>query len=500
MDMARRRPGLALVIGLWSTGMVVQLAPLVFGSGPSIGSMTALFWLVCVAASLCVITSGALLGLALRRSVPELGVVAGFFLVGSLLPLVHGITTPGVLYTDNNATMLSVFITIPMASLVALPSLFGRTTIGRRILGAWRPWVCGWILAALVLSVVLLVAPNALPAPAPRSALSVATALLMIVVTAAFAGRHLRLAFISQDVMHATVAVGFAWFGVSAAVWFDGAPLSIGFWTAHLFDIFGVLAATVGGYLAHRSGGSVDDVLRPITRTDPLSALEAGLDPIVHRFVASLEAKDPITRDHVIRTAALAVEVADELRLPAREMRRTGLAALLHDVGKLEIPDEILNKNGRLDEHEFAVIKGHPTIGADMARTSPVLAEIAPLIEAHHERIDGGGYPMGLEGDAIPFPACIISVCDAFDAIANTRQYRQGAGAQRSLDVLAEHAGTQWHPDAVAAATRVIKVNQGAPDAAILHRVGRDVDGHDAQACGCVDALPEQVAAELART
>ena len=494
----KRRPGLLLVTALWTGGMLVQLSPLIFGSGPQVGSMTVLFWLVVTAASLCFISSGALLALGWRRDVPELGVVAAFFFTGSLLPLVHGITTPGVLYGDNSATMLSIFATIPLASAVALPTLFGRTPTGRFVLQRWKIWVTGWLGIALLFAALLLTAPNLLPAPNPASPLSIAVALVMIAVTIAFAARHLRLATISQDIRHATVALGFAWFGVSAAVWFDGAPLTLGFWAAHMFDTFGVLAATVGGYLAHRSSGSIDDVLRPITSTDPLSALEAGLDPIVHRFVASLETKDMITRDHVIRTSALAVAVAEELRLPARELRCVGLAALLHDLGKLEIPDAILNKKGRLDAEEFAIIQTHPTIGARMVEHSLILDDIAPLIEAHHERVDGGGYPNRLSGDDLPFGASIISVCDAFDAIANTRQYRVGAGWERALEVLAEHAGTQWHPDVVRAATKVIRADSGIASATVLDRVGRTT-ACDTSGCGCIDALPSTVARELER-
>lgn len=482
-------------MSLWVAAMAVQLAPLVFGSGPTIGSMTVLFWLVVVAASLCVVTSAALLALGWRRDVPELGVVGGFFLVGSLLPLVHGITTPGVVYGDNTATMVSVFATIPLASAVALPTLFGRSKLGRRILLAWRPWVMGWVAVAVALSALLLIAPNALPTPAPRSPVSVLTAVAMIIVTGRFAARHIRLAAISRDIRHATVALGFAWFGVSAAVWFDGEPLTIGFWSAHLFDIFGVFAATIGGYIAHRSSGSIDDVLRPIVSTDPLSALEAGLEPVVHRFVASLETKDPVTRDHVIRTATLAVAVGEHLRLPAPELRRVGLAALLHDVGKLEIPDAILNKNGALDDDEYEVIKAHPTVGAQLLGCSEILEDIAPLVEAHHERVDGGGYPRGLRGDDLPFGATIISACDAFDAIAHTRQYRAGAGWERALDVLDEHAGTQWHPDAVEAVGSVVRSNGGAIGLSSLSNVGRTAPSD----CGCLDAVPTAVVRELER-
>jgi len=186
------RPGLVAVWALWTTGMVVQLAPLVLGSGPQFGSMTVLFWLIVVAASLCVVSAGALLALGWRRNAPELGVVAGFFLAGSILPLVHGITSPGVLYGENTATTVSVFLTMPLAAALALPSLFGRTPVGRFILQRWKRWVSGWLVIVVAVASALLIAPNWLPAPRPGSALSVAVALAMIAVTMAFAARHLR--------------------------------------------------------------------------------------------------------------------------------------------------------------------------------------------------------------------------------------------------------------------------------------------------------------------
>lgn len=110
-----------------------------------------------------------------------------------------------------------------------------------------------------MLAIVLLAVPNAVPFPAPRSILSVAAALWMITVTAALAIRQLGLAWIAQDARYAIVGLGFAWFGVSAAVWFDGTPLTFGFWSAHLFDIVGVFAATVWGFITHRRNGSIAD-------------------------------------------------------------------------------------------------------------------------------------------------------------------------------------------------------------------------------------------------
>ena len=231
----------------------------------------------------------------------------------------------------------------------------------------------------------------------------------------------------------------------------------MGFWAAHALDIAGVFTATIGALVVYRRTGSVREVLQPVLVTDPLSALELGVDPIVHRFVADLETKDQITRDHVVRTAKLAISVGEELRLDPCSLRRVGLTAVLHDVGKLNVPDEILNKPGRLTDEEFDVIREHAADGEALVASSLLLAEIAPGVRSHHERIDGGGYPDGLVGDDIPRDARIVSVCDAFDAMSNTRQYREGKSLESVLEILRENAGSQWDPVVVAALVAVIQ-------------------------------------------
>jgi putative nucleotidyltransferase with HDIG domain len=167
-----------------------------------------------------------------------------------------------------------------------------------------------------------------------------------------------------------------------------------------------------------------------------------------------LEARDRSVYGHSRRVARYAQGIARALHLPADEIETIRQAALVHDIGKIYTPREILDKPGRLTDAEFDVIKRHPGDGADLLEASAD-PEIRAIVRHHHERLDGAGYPDGLAGDAIPIGARIIAVADTFDALASTRAYRPAATHRRALEVLRSEAGRQLDGDAVAAFLRV---------------------------------------------
>lgn len=482
------RPGLAI----WTGFTVVTLGSTGLALGPRAtwGSPTVLFWVVSIGAGLCAVAAAAVAVVGFRRQVAEIALAGAALWAASILPFVHGLTAPGVLYGENTAVVLGAFLALPSAIVCGLPLVAPQWPVSRRLGRHWRMWSAVSITAASVMAVALLVAPRRFPAPTMGSPFALAMSGVCLVALIAMSWRHLTLYWVGRHPASLVTSTGFLLLGSSALVWWQTGSFTFGWWFIHAADIIGVLLGCAGALRTARRRTDVEQVLAPILSRDPLVALEFGLAPVVHRFVADLDAKDPITRDHVIRTAEAALRVGQEIGVPLARLRHLGLAALLHDVGKLEVPDAILHKPGRLDADEFAVMQRHTVAGDQMVAEVALLAPAARFIRGHHERIDGRGYPDGLAGEAIPLEARIISVCDAFDAMANTRQYREGMGAERAVAVLREHAGSQWDPRVVEAAIDTLVALVGTGPA--LDRVGRE-PGHDTDAscCVCADALPE---------
>lgn len=173
-------------------------------------------------------------------------------------------------------------------------------------------------------------------------------------------------------------------------------------------------------------------------------------------LLAALDARDHYTGGHSEAVVQLARRVADELDLDDEQVRDVEQVALLHDIGKLGIPDAVLHKPGPLDDHEWALMKTHPVVGASIVRAIPSLEHLAPTIEAEHERWDGDGYPAGLAAHDIPVGARIILACDAYDAMTTDRPYRAALDPEVARAELHAHAGSQFDPTVVAALDRVL--------------------------------------------
>lgn len=177
-----------------------------------------------------------------------------------------------------------------------------------------------------------------------------------------------------------------------------------------------------------------------------------------------LEADDAYTGgEHTRGVVALSLAVGRELGLGARDQRNLEFASLLHDIGKLRVPDHIINKPGGLTDAEWAVIRRHPIDGQQMLdRIGGRLAEVGLVVRAHHERWDGGGYPDGLAGDAIPLAARIICACDALNAMTTDRSYRRAMTFDHALAELRRCAGSQFDPAVVDAVDRVVAAGAAA--------------------------------------
>lgn len=172
-------------------------------------------------------------------------------------------------------------------------------------------------------------------------------------------------------------------------------------------------------------------------------------DEIVFSLVHAVEAKDMYTRGHSERVSRYAVKLARGMGLNEREVQLVGRAGVLHDIGKIGVPDNILNKQGPLNGEEMPAMRQHPAIARTILGKVESLCEVLPIVYHHHERYDGSGYPDGLKGDAIPFLARLISVVDGFEAMTSDRAYHRARSSDTAKEILTAGAGTQWDADIV---------------------------------------------------
>jgi putative two-component system response regulator len=176
-----------------------------------------------------------------------------------------------------------------------------------------------------------------------------------------------------------------------------------------------------------------------------LEKLRTAMEGIIRAMARALETRDPYTAGHQVRVAGLASAIAGKLDLPADQREGVHMAAMIHDIGKIAVPAEILNKPGTLSDIEFALIKTHPQVGYEILKAIEFPWPIAETVLQHHERIDGSGYPQGLSGDAILLEARILAVADVVEAMASHRPYRPAVGIEAAMQEISQKKGLLYN-------------------------------------------------------
>ena len=398
-----------------------------------------------------------------RRDGRAVLVGTAFAAMAALLSL-HGLATPGIILGFNGIGAFAGGATLPVGAavlaLAAVPLFRGPAGV--------RPllWLQGVLLAAItVLGFIGFLRPNLVPGvPEPGSP----AAILVLAVGLAFYGvlclRALKTFLLTRRWADLFVVVGLVWLvgALFGALVLDYTQL--GWWVGHGLELAGIaLVGAAVGLDLHRGVQS-----RPLSGdlrgSDLVSAEEAFLGSHIRALVVRLAEKDAYTEEHTRRVALRAVQVGEELGLPPGRLRALAVGGLLHDIGKLSVPDAVLKKPDSLDNDEYEVIKGHPEHGRRLLRELGGFGDgVLRLVHSHHERLDGSGYPEGLSADALDLDTRILAVCDVYDALISTRVYRAAWSAEKALGLLYEQAGSCFDARCVDALARVLAREAGSP-------------------------------------
>jgi HD domain len=392
-------------------------------------------------------------------------VVGAAFSVMAALLCLHGLATPGILVGMNSVVAFTGGATLPVGgailALSAIPLFRRRAAITPllALLGAGLVLIIGLAVAAFAY-------PDLVPA-VPRTGSRLAWGVL--VVGTAFFGilfwRALRTYRLTRRPTDALVAVGIVW--LASALW--AALLlnfmQLGWWLGHAFEIVGIAAVGIPVALDLRRGSARSrPLLGDLKGADLVAEEEAFLGSHVRALLVALADKDTYTEEHTRRVAMRAVQVGDELGLAPERLRKLAMGGLLHDIGKLSLPDEILKKPGALTAAEFELVEEHPERGRRLLRELGGFDEpVLRLVRDHHERLDGSGYPSGAAGEDIDLDTRILMICDVYDALLSRRVYRAAWTHEEAVALLREGAGTVFDPLCVAALERVLAREQPEP-------------------------------------
>ena len=424
------------------------------------------FWVV-GSGALVATVAGLVLSFAGRRRGDARPVLIGTaFSVMAALLVVHGLATPGVLVGMNGVVALTGAGTLPVGGAILVLAAFPGLTSTRRIdrLLALQ----GVLMAGVIsLGVLALVRPALVPpVPDPKSVPAIALLVAGLAFYAVVAWRAFRTVLLARRRADILVVVGIGWLAAALVPALTMDYTHLGWWLGHAFEVIGILLVGAPVALDLFRAYPTRTLAGDLRGAELVLEEEAYLGSHVRALTGLLVEKDPSTEEHTRRVALLAVRVGEELGLAAARLRTLAIGGLLHDIGKLSVPGEILGKPAALDEEEFAVIRRHPGWGDELLRGLGFGSRIRRLVLDHHERLDGSGYPRALHQADLDLDTCILAVCDVYDALVSPRVYRDAWAHERALRLLRDEAGLRLDARCVSALERVLGRDLAAAPAA----------------------------------
>ena len=409
--------------------------------------------------------AGAAFGLTLigaRRSDTRTVLVGTAFAVMASLLALHGFSTPGVWFGNNGVVAITGGATLPAGAVILALSIL---PLPRGLRSVRSLLILQGVLLVVVLGLGIsaLVRPGLMPAvPAPNSG----AAMTLLVVGVGAYGllilRALRTFLLTQRALDLVVVVGLVWLATAVVPALTMNYAQLGWWIGHEVELDGILLVGLAVAVDLARAAQSRPLAGDLRGADLVAAEDIFLGSHVRALTVRLADKDEYTERHTRRVALRAVQVGEVLGLSASRLRALAIGGLVHDIGKLSVPDAILKKPGPLDEDEYAEVQEHPERGHKLLNElGGFSASVRHLVRDHHERLDGAGYPRGLAAAEIDLDTRILTVCDVYDALISKRVYRAAWSHDEAMALLHRETGSAFDPKCVAALEQVVAAEQG---------------------------------------
>lgn len=371
--------------------------------------------------------------------------------------VLHGLSTPGLLMhhssISGNAAQISILLAVFWLWLSSMSS--DRTII--RWFSRWQRWLLPvWIGTLLTFCLALWYFPESFQwLVLKENPLKWSATALIVGLNLWTMFRYLQTYFTSRFPLQLAIVYSSGWMILAQLIIVTGSAWKLSWWLYHFLLLASVAAMAFGIIMQYRSSGSFALAMIKLIRGNTKDWIQAYMSPAVKQLIQTTEKVDAYTAGHSYRVALYALKLAEELQLCADQLRAIAQGSLVHDVGKLSIPDQILNKPGKLSAEEWKLIEQHPVTGYKLCRRLGFMQEELSVIRSHHERWDGTGYPDQLSGEDIPLLARVTAVADVYDALTSLRSYRSALSHEEALAHIRSESGKHFDPDCVNALLRL---------------------------------------------
>jgi HD-GYP domain-containing protein (c-di-GMP phosphodiesterase class II) len=379
-----------------------------------------------------------------------------FAVIAALLAL-HGISSGNVLFGPNGVVAFTGGTTLPVGGAILALSAFPLPKILRGV----KPLL---ILQAVLLVTVIglgvsgIIFPSLVPAvPAASSPSAMGVLVFGLFVFGLLALRAFRTYLLTRRLADLVVLIGIVWLATALIPALTMSYDELGWWLGHMVELDGILLVGIPVALDLAQTVQSRPLAGDLHAAELVTAEDVFLGSHVAALTVRLAQRDEYTEQHTRRVALRAVQVGEALGLSAIRLRSLAIGGLVHDIGKLSVPDSILKKPAALDDDEYTVIRKHPEWGTRLLDELGGFSEaVRRLVQDHHERLDGTGYPRGICADNLELDTRILTVCDVYDALISPRVYRPAWTHEQAMELLRSQIGTAFDARCVDALERVL--------------------------------------------